>query len=262
MRHFVQYHNAETQGDPSQPSRGRLSIYTRKPVQALIGDRVWLVSGQGRPRSYALVGSFLVSEVNEDSEGTNTAWGQTLTSFAHPIPINGTDWFGSLRRATGNFAFGLQRLTEAAVIEGLLEVCFESAKASSPNGSSPGGAFFGTPEENQLVEQAAIKAATRHYRAKGWQVMSHEDLNLGYDLQCQKSNATLYVEVKGVRGSKCSFILTSNERDFAERNGSFRLCVVTNALNSRHRAIHEFTPADLASKFYIEPLSFAVRLKT
>jgi hypothetical protein len=91
-------------------------------------------------------------------------------------------------------------------------------------------------------------------------VISHEALCLGYDLHCTKGDTVRHVEVKGIRGSKCSFILTANEKDFADRNASFYLCVVVNALNSKYRAIHEFTAAQLASDFSVEPLSFAVRL--
>lgn len=220
-----------------------------------------MVSGDGRPRTYSLIGSFLVSEVDEDAEGMKYASGPRVASFTNPVPIAGTHWFPALRKATGNFGFGLQRLNNTRVIEGLLETYYGSTEVITSSASQAHGALLGTPDENKRVEQAAIKAVTKRYRQDGWQVISRESLNLGYDLHCQKLGEVRALEVKGVRGSNCSFILTSNEKDFAEHNESFRLSVVLNALRPTHRVIREFTRAQLLRDFSIEPLSFAVQLR-
>lgn len=239
-----------------------MSIYTRKPIRALIGERIWVVSGVGHPRTYSLVGSFLVWEVYEGADGTKEAWGETVTPLARPVRIDGTAWFQGLRKATGNFAFGLQHINDAKVIDGLLATCSEYPDQLVVGSGISSGAFFGIPTSNAEVERAAIDAATKHYQRTGWEVISHETLNLGYDLHRHRAAVIRHIEVKGVRGSNCSFILTANEKDFAARSDSFRLCVVVNALDPTHRAIREFTNTELNSDFSIEPLAFAVRLKS
>jgi hypothetical protein len=70
-----------------------------------------------------------------------------------------------------------------------------------------------------------------------------------------------HVEVKGIKGREYSFFITANELDFSCGRDSFRLCVVTNALDPTHRKIEAFTANDLASKFEMEQLAFAARLK-
>jgi hypothetical protein len=239
-----------------------MGIYTRKPVDHLIGHRVWLISGQGRPRTYELVGSFRVEKIGKNPDGTNFARGETVAAFKPSIPIGEMDWFALLKRATNSFSFGLTRLKDEAVVSGLLAVSpGNNSPAMLPKLPNAHGGLFGTPAESAVVEEAAIEAASRHYRAEGWQVFSQEPLNLGYDLLCTRADEIRHVEVKGVRGSECSFILTANERDFAERNESFYLCVVVSALDPACRKINEFTAAEMNSRFIFKPVSFVARLK-
>ena len=261
MQHFVQYHNVDKEG-PCSANSTRMKIYTRKAVGGLVGNRVWLISGQGRPRTYELVGSFLVREIGENPDGTNFAEGQTIAAFKPSIPIGEMDWFALLKRATNSFSFGLTRLKDDAVVSGLLAVSpGNNSAAVLPGSPNARGGVFGTPAENAVVEEAAIEAASGHYLAEGWQVLSQEALNLGYDLLCTRADEIRYVEVKGVRGSECSFILTANERDFADKNESFCLCVVLSSLDPACRTIHEFTAAEMNSRFVFKPVSFVARLR-
>jgi hypothetical protein len=239
-------------------------VVTNKTVQTLHGDRIWLVSGEARPRTYSLRGSFVVAEIQQDSSETERyqVWGSTERWFKAPIRIDTHSWFESLKRVTGNFAFGLQRIKNPDITRGLLDVSLDHTdSATAGNSVQSSGGLFGTPEANRLVEMGAVNAVTAEYRANGWAVVSHEDRKYGYDLHCTRSQTTLHVEVKGVKGRDCSFILTANEREFSTERASFRLCVVTSALDAKHREIHTFTAAELASKFDFEPLAFSARLK-
>lgn len=263
MRHFLQYHNAEVQGPLHL--HGRPGIFTAKPVQALLGDQIWLVSGEGRPRTYYLNGTFQVTELSHagDEDQMNEVWGSDAERwFQMPVRIDTEPWFEELRRATGNFAFGLQRIKDVRITQGLRDASLDLAEepieaSTSESGSGP----FGTPEANKLIEVAAVEAVTEAYRSDGWTVVSHENRKYGYDLHCTNAQVVHHVEVKGVRGRDCSFILTANEMDFSCERNSFRLCVVTNALDHKHRKIEMFTASELASKFDFEPLAFAARLK-
>ncbi len=216
MRHFVQYHNIEREGLPH--SDGRPGIFTAKSVQALLGDRIWLICGEGRPRAYYLSGSFEVSELSSAAHQgeMNEAWGRDSDRwFEKPVRIDAEPWFEELRRATGNFAFGLQRIKAAQIIQGLRNTSLVAEQnATETNAHETGGLPFGTAEMNKLVEIAAVKAVTAAYESDGWEVVSHENRRSGYDLYCAKSQAVHHVEVKGARGRDCSFIITANEMDF------------------------------------------------
>ena len=115
---------------------------------------------------------------------------------------------------------------------------------------------FGTPEHRKKVEKSAVKFVTNHLRKKGYNIISVEDQNCGYDLLASKGKSSLEVEVKGTAGSEERFFLTRNE-NFYMRNGNqnWRLAIVTNALSSDRSLI--FSDAkQVIKKFTFEPLAF------
>lgn len=74
------------------------------------------------------------------------------------------------------------------------------------------GGGFGDPESNREVERAAIARATAALEAEGWSVESVERDRIGFDLLCTRPDGEArHVEVKGVRGSARSFIITEGE---------------------------------------------------
>jgi hypothetical protein len=122
MRHFVQYHNPDIL-EPYYPSN-EFGIVTNKPVKNLLGETVWLVSRQGNPSQYILCEAFVVDEI--DSGGgdgfKHSVTGVRGWSFRKPVVIDDKRWFEVLRRATGNFAFGLQPMNDKRVVKGLKAV--------------------------------------------------------------------------------------------------------------------------------------------
>jgi len=97
----------------------------------------------------------------------------------------------------------------------------------------------GDPERKAEVERTAISMVTAHYR--GWDVVSVERENLGWDLLAKKlGHSALRLEVKGLFGSELTIGLTPREyralRDHKDgKIGNYRLCVVTNALTNDPR---------------------------
>ncbi|HWE62422.1 MAG TPA: hypothetical protein VHB98_11980, partial [Chloroflexota bacterium] len=62
VRHFVQYHNPDKMGHAHELSDD-LCILTNKPYSLLTtlpGNLVWLIGGEGRPRTYSLCYVFVV----------------------------------------------------------------------------------------------------------------------------------------------------------------------------------------------------------
>lgn len=85
--------------------------------------------------------------------------------------------------------------------------------------------------KRQLVETTAIKTVFEHYRNLGYDVISKEKDNIGWDLEAIKGKETLLLEVKGLSGSVTSVELSPNEyKHSKEKNTHYKLCIVTNAL--------------------------------
>jgi hypothetical protein len=204
----------------------------------------------------------VVKEVGRRRTGPqrNEAWGDKDSTFDEPVPVDSAPWFATLLRKTGNFAFGLQHIKDRRIINGLIQV----AAGTRPSGptlrqSAGRGAGFGDSAANRLVERAAIRAVTRHYKSRGWTVESREKQNLGFDLLCTKRSLEHHVEAKGVRGSICSFMITANEKQAAEADPAFRLIAVTNALDAKTRKIVTLTGEKLLREFDFAPISFIVK---
>jgi hypothetical protein len=68
----------------------------------------------------------------------------------------------------------------------------------------------------KALDDYAMKAATRYFRSKGYDVEDHHK-DHPYDLGCTKKNEKLFVEVKGTQTNGESIILTSGEVEFARR---------------------------------------------
>jgi hypothetical protein len=120
MKHFVVYHNPEKMGyladEFNEPC-----VLTNKPVEGLGGARMWLIQGKGKPRQYFLRGTFTVVSIDRDTdEGFRyRVRGRNGDFFRPAIDITDLPWFKRFKRSQGNFAFGLQRISDQAVIDQL-----------------------------------------------------------------------------------------------------------------------------------------------
>ena len=111
-----------------------------------------------------------------------------------PVRIDGEPWFDELKRVTGNFAFGLQRINDTRVSQGLRDASLIATENVPETDLRKAERLrFGTPEGNKAVELAAVTAVCQEYEAKGWRVVSHEERRCGYDLYCTNGR-----EVHGV----------------------------------------------------------------
>lgn len=133
--------------------------------------------------------------------------------------------------------------------------------APQPHWVGGAGGGFGNAEQNARVEQRAVLAVKRYYRSRGWAVESKEaeKPGPGYDLLCSRSSVVHHVEVKGIKGPHCSFVVTANEKQTAEADPEFWLIAVTRALDAKRRNLSKFTGLELLRKFRFAPLSFMAR---
>jgi|GEM_PF-3986221 hypothetical protein len=117
------------------------------------------------------------------------------------------------------------------------------------------GGGYRNHEDNRKVEKAAIKFVIRHYKQQGWNVQSVEFEKRGYDLLCTKGTREEHVEVKGIKGTELSFIVTSREVEQAHIDPHSVFCVVTSALSKRPK-LSRFTGKEFINSFKLNPLAF------
>lgn len=112
---------------------------------------------------------------------------------------------------------------------------------------SSSGSGSGTPRQinpflRQEVERKAIATTTEYYSKLGYEVDSVESDNVGWDLNAIHGKRQLKLEVKGLSGMQLRVELTPNEYDkMKAHHGSYRVCVVTNALLSPELAVFAFS---------------------
>lgn len=120
-RHFVQYHNPDKPGHSHKLS-DEFRILTGKPygmLRTLPGNIVWLIGGEGRPRTYSLCSVFVVDEIGESDEPAFRwyARGTNGRLFRPPLRIDHDPWFGPFLHRNANFSLGLRELHEHDVAQ-------------------------------------------------------------------------------------------------------------------------------------------------
>lgn len=126
MRHFIAYHNTEKMGRPLHDGEP-LRLLTNKPVNHLLHNTVWFVTGEGPTRQYSLGSVFRVAEVGESAElGFKRFAAGPGHVFQPPVPVKDMEWFPDVLRATGRFGLGVQEVKNGAVIAGLSQLAAEA----------------------------------------------------------------------------------------------------------------------------------------
>jgi len=83
----------------------------------------------------------------------------------------------------------------------------------------------------QLVEKNAIDATFNFYEQLGYEVVSVENENVGWDLEARLKSTLLYIEVKGLSANSINIQLTPNEySNMKQHIENYRLSILTNAL--------------------------------
>lgn len=114
-------------------------------------------------------------------------------------------------------------------------------------------------EKRKAVEAAAIACVKDHFRKRGFKIIDLQEYNVGYDLEALSGDERYLIEVKGCSGAVVSAEITPNEyramrEEYSRKapNGSYRLCIVTNALAARkHQRMHHYYYRGRAKKKHI-----------
>ena len=135
-----------------------------------------------------------------------------------------------------------------------------SAQNKKSKGSQ-GGAGFGDPIDNKLVETAAIDAVRKAYENDRWRVRSVERDKCGFDLECHKGRLIKNVEVKGVSAATQCFIITAAEVERARKDKKFVLMVVTSAL-SASPILTPYSGREFSQQFDLSAIQYRAALRS
>jgi hypothetical protein len=123
MADLLAYHNPDRMG---YAASNEAAVLTNKRLgRSILGCRIWLVEGVGRPRRYFLRGWFIASEIDPDGEeGFRSRISGTVARFLTPnVDITDEPWFPALRCSQGSFAFGLQTMTDPCFVAAFERLC-------------------------------------------------------------------------------------------------------------------------------------------
>jgi hypothetical protein len=113
MDDYVQYHNSDTMGELSHSERSGFGVSTNKSVSKLMGSRIWLISGTGKPRKYHLCYYFFVDTIeplDRISDFKFSLNGEQGKSFERAILISDFPWFKGFLKSQQNFSMGLRKI--------------------------------------------------------------------------------------------------------------------------------------------------------
>lgn len=106
-------------------------------------------------------------------------------------------------------------------------------------------------------ERAAVRHVTQQFRSDGYQIVSREKDNCGYDLEATHGRQMLHLEVMGCKGEEPYFFFSRGELACARRDATWRFILVTSAI--RHPRIGlPLKYAEVRSAFALSPTQWSV----
>lgn len=125
---YVVYHNADQRGSAMDVTVK--AIVTSKSIKNVLGSRIWLITGEDRPKKYFLRGWFRADKVkptNYDGFAHRVS-GKEGPWFKKLMPIGSEEWFPDLRHSQGNFGLGMQPITDQRFVRGLERIAKKAPK--------------------------------------------------------------------------------------------------------------------------------------
>ena len=110
MVDYVQYHNpARFAASCAEVAGNAFVVATNKRVRNLVGQQLWVICGEGKPRQYYLCKQYRIDEVvaGDDEDFRFLVRGVEGVRYQPPCALNHLPWFYAFRRSQSNFSFGL-----------------------------------------------------------------------------------------------------------------------------------------------------------
>jgi hypothetical protein len=120
LEEYVQYRHPERYASTCREvATGPFLVGTNKRLKNLLGRRLWVICGEGRPRQYWLCKSYIVAEIRrvDEADFRLHVLGSEGMRFQPPLLLNPLPWFPLFCRSQSNFSFGLNRIAPIFVDE-------------------------------------------------------------------------------------------------------------------------------------------------
>lgn len=132
MEHYVAYHKIEEYGDYPFDMVD-FAHYSGKPtsqLQKVMGQRIWVISGgkENGLMSYRLVSTYIANSLEQEQSGGYLVKGEGVYFVEPGIRLDEFAWFETLKTEQGRFRFGLNRIRDQAIIEGLKSIWPEESR--------------------------------------------------------------------------------------------------------------------------------------
>lgn len=123
---FIQYHSKEKMGYWPSPEQG-FHILTKRLPKGFVNNRIWLIAGKGKPKSYFLVSYFIAegSRASSHPEFRFEVYG-SIGKWITPLNLTYLAWFADLQNHQANFGRGFNAIEPRFVAK------LEELAASSP----------------------------------------------------------------------------------------------------------------------------------
>jgi hypothetical protein len=118
MKDYVVYHNPDKMGGRVRDFPSCEAVTGKTVKENVIGSRVWLITGEGKPRTFLLRSCFIVDQVltRGHEEYKTKLTGSDCRIFEPMIELEGR-WFHTFKRKQGNFSRGFQVIDADSVLQ-------------------------------------------------------------------------------------------------------------------------------------------------
>jgi len=107
MKHYLLYHNPAKMGYSLDTVNDYVAFTNRNVSDENIGSKVWLITGEGKPKEYFLKMYFIIEEIKSGAEKNfktkliaKNANGKILPTMKQ---IDNLSWFNDFRKQMANF---------------------------------------------------------------------------------------------------------------------------------------------------------------
>ena len=105
MKHFLINHKPEIMGYSLDSVKEFIAFTNKEVTNNIIGDKVWLITGEGKPKAFFLKMYFIIDDIKSGTEKNfkSKLIGINGKNFATMKRIDNLPWFEAFRKQMANF---------------------------------------------------------------------------------------------------------------------------------------------------------------
>lgn len=105
MKHYLIFHNPEKMGYPLDSVKEFTAFTNRELTNNIIGNKLWLITGEGNPKEYFLKMYFIIDDIKSGKEKNfkTKLIGNDGKILEKKIRIDNSPWFEEFRKQMAFF---------------------------------------------------------------------------------------------------------------------------------------------------------------